>query len=115
MEEALLGLSKIRMLVYLTSNKTAHLAPWKSTCSTTQLYSGTVEFVVLALAYIVVIFNPQSDNKYYYWTNYKKLLAANDWFDETKINGGLWCGDGLGWISEHIGIQVKDWHREMAS
>lgn len=101
-----LDLRQVKTPVYMVSTKDDHIAPWKSTYSATQIYTGPVRFVLSASGHIAGIVNPPVANKYCYWTNEKKPPAPDDWFKGANLHEGSWWDDWQAWVKKHAGPKV---------
>jgi polyhydroxyalkanoate synthase len=98
-----IDLRAIKLPVYMVSTKDDHIAPWKATYSATQLFGGTVRFVLSASGHIAGIVNPPEAQKYQFWTNAKKPKSADKWFAGAEQNPGSWWPDWQKWILRHAG------------
>ena len=63
-----IDLRRIETPSFFLSAREDHIAPWKSTYSATQVFSGPVKFVLSASGHIAGVVNPPAANKYCYWT-----------------------------------------------
>ena len=101
-----LDLTKIKTPAYIASTKDDHIAPWKATYRTTQLYAGPVKFVLSASGHIAGIVNPPAANKYCYWSNAKKPKDPDAWLAAAKRHDGSWWPDWQRWVKKHAGAMV---------
>ncbi|MEI7668946.1 MAG: class I poly(R)-hydroxyalkanoic acid synthase, partial [Pseudomonadota bacterium] len=93
-----IDLEKLNTPSYLLSTREDHIAPWKSTYAATQIYKGTIRFVLAASGHIAGVINPPSKNKYSYWTSDKLPVSPDDWFSSAKEEKGSWWNDWQKWI-----------------
>ncbi|MEM7406675.1 MAG: class I poly(R)-hydroxyalkanoic acid synthase [Pseudomonadota bacterium] len=96
-------LRDIKTPVYILSTKEDHIAPWKSTYSATQLYSGNTRFVLGASGHIAGVVNPPSANKYGYWVGKEMPASPDDWFAAADYTEGSWWTDWRKWVSRYNG------------
>lgn len=88
---------------YVLSTSEDHIAPWKTTYRTTQLFSGPLRFVLGASGHIAGVINPPHKNKYGYWTNTEKPASADDWLAGAKVHEGSWWPDWKRWVGRYGG------------
>ncbi len=101
-----IDLRKVRLPVYQLSTETDHIAPWKSTYSPSQIYSGPYRFVLSGSGHIAGVVNPPAAHKYCYWTNEANPPAPDDWLAGATRHDGSWWGDWGTWIDRHGGGKV---------
>lgn len=101
-----LDLSKIDTPSYLISTKEDHIAPWKSTYASTQIYRGKMEFILSGSGHIAGIVNHPDAQKYQYWTNGQLVKNPEDWFKGAKEHAGSWWPHWQNWIEEYTGGKV---------
>jgi polyhydroxyalkanoate synthase subunit PhaC len=107
-----IDLSKIRIPTFILSTREDHIAPWKSTYSATQLYSGPVKFVLSASGHMAgVISAPGS--KYGHWTNDNLPPSADEWFAAAASHQGSWWPVWDEWVTRLDGERVPA--RELGS
>ena len=63
-----IDVTRITTPSYVLSTVEDHIAPWKTTYATTQLFAGPVEFVLGASGHIAGVINPPAKKKYGYST-----------------------------------------------
>jgi polyhydroxyalkanoate synthase subunit PhaC len=100
-----IDLGKIKIPTYILSTRDDHIAPWQSTYSATDLYSGSKRFVLSASGHIAGVVNPPVKEKYCYWTNSKMPKAADAWFEGAKRQEGSWWPDWDKWLKKHAGAK----------
>lgn len=100
-----IDLSKIKTPLYMISTHDDHIAPWKSTYHLTQRVSGPVKFVLGGSGHIAGIINPESANKYGYWTNDKKPADPDAWFAGAENHEGSWWQDWKKWAARQAGAK----------
>ena len=102
-----IDLGAVKTPVYIVSTKEDHIAPWRATYASTQLYSGPIRFILGGSGHIAGIINPPSANKYGYWTNEQLPPTADEWFEESTAHGGSWWTDWSKWVKKYTGRKVN--------
>ncbi len=102
-----IDLRRIKQPAYILSTREDHIAPWKSTYSATQLYSGPVKFVLAGSGHIAGVINPPSANKYGYWTHTRKVKTPDGWLKGAKATDGSWWPHWDAWVGRHGGGKVE--------
>ncbi len=98
--------SRVETPAYVLSTSEDHIAPWKTTYQTTQLFSGPLKFVLGASGHIAGVINPPHKNKYGYWTNSNKPASADEWLAGAKVHEGSWWPDWKRWLGRYSGGKV---------
>ncbi|PIW28371.1 MAG: class I poly(R)-hydroxyalkanoic acid synthase [Rhodospirillales bacterium CG15_BIG_FIL_POST_REV_8_21_14_020_66_15] len=88
---------------YVISTREDHIAPWKATYAATQLYKGSVRFVLSASGHIAGVINPPAAGKYCFWTNDKTPGDPDAWLAKAKENKGSWWPDWDAWVKKRSG------------
>ena len=102
-----IDLTRIKTPSFILSTKEDHIAPWMSTYSAANTYSGPVKFVLAGSGHIAGVINPPSDKmKYGYWTNGKNPKAPQDWLDGADQHEGSWWPEWQNWISRKAGKKI---------
>jgi polyhydroxyalkanoate synthase len=101
-----IDLTKIDIPCYLLSTRSDHIAPWKSTYSATQIYSGKIRFVLSASGHVAGVVNHPSKEKYCYWTNDRLPNNPDEWLKEAKEHPGSWWTDWDQWQAKLAGEKV---------
>jgi polyhydroxyalkanoate synthase len=96
-----IDLRTITAPAYVLSTREDHIAPWESTYAATQIYSGSVRFVLAASGHIAGVINPPAINKYCYWTNPEKPANPDEWLRGAEEFGGSWWSDWAEWVGCH--------------
>ncbi|MCP5150093.1 MAG: class I poly(R)-hydroxyalkanoic acid synthase [Ectothiorhodospiraceae bacterium] len=91
---------------YVLSTSEDHIAPWKTTYATTQLFKGPTRFVLGASGHIAGVINPPHRKKYGYWTNDDNPADPQAWFDAATEHEGSWWPNWLQWVKRHAGAKV---------
>jgi len=99
-------LEKIATPAYLLSTREDHIAPWKSTYAATQIYKGSIRFVLAASGHIAGVINPPVKHKYSYWTSDQLAPTPDEWFSSSKETKGSWWNDWQQWIVDFAGEKV---------
>jgi poly[(R)-3-hydroxyalkanoate] polymerase subunit PhaC len=98
-----IDLSKVKTPSFILSTREDHIAPWKATYVATQLYSGSVRFVLAASGHIAGVVNPPAAGKYNHWTNpgMKKFPKKPDeWLAKAEMRPGSWWPEWQQWIAD---------------
>jgi len=106
MKDVPIDLTKITTPSFLLSTREDHIAPWKSTYVSTQLYKGPVKFVLSGSGHIAGVINPPTANKYGYWTNDTCPENPEDWMKGAEEHQGSWWPEWIKWLESYAGEQV---------
>ena len=98
-----IDVTRIDLPTYIVSTREDHIAPWKTTYASTQLFKGPVRFVLSASGHIAGIVNPPAAHKYCYWTNPATPKSPDAWFAKAKETKGSWWPDWDGWVKKRGG------------
>ena len=101
-----IDLTKVKTPSYFVSAREDHIAPWISTYSGTQLFTGPVKFVLSASGHIAGIINPPAANKYCYWTNPKLPKNPDAFLQGATQNPGSWWTDWAKWAQKPAPAKV---------
>ncbi len=88
---------------YVVSTREDHIAPWRSTYATTQLFKGPMKFVLGGSGHIAGIVNPPAANKYGYWTGGQLPTDPTEWLEQATYHQGSWWPDWQRWTSRYNG------------
>lgn len=99
-------LEKIDTPTYLLSTREDHIAPWKSTYATTQIYKGPIRFVLAASGHIAGVVNPPSKKKYNHWVAEQLPKSPEKWLENAKEVTGSWWMDWVKWVKPYTGAKV---------
>ncbi len=97
---------RVETPTYVLSTSEDHIAPWKTTYQTTQLFSGPLRFVLGASGHIAGVINPPHKNKYGYWINKEKPTSPDAWLSGAKPHEGSWWPDWKRWVGRYSGGKV---------
>lgn len=75
-----------------------HIAPWVSTYSGAQLFSGDVTFILGGSGHIAGIINPPNANKYGYRVGDNSAPDAKTWLEQHEIKAGSWWPEWDRWV-----------------
>ena len=92
------NLSNVDVPAYFLSTIDDHIAPWKTTFTTTRLFKGPVKFVLGASGHIAGVINPPAKNKRSYWTDGEFSQDADHWLATAKSNPGSWWPHWDTWL-----------------
>ncbi len=98
-----IDLSKIKTPSYFLCAVEDHIAPWKATFKTRNLFSGEVEFVLGASGHIAGVINPASKNKRHYWVNGNETNDADHWLETAERKQGSWWPNWDQWLKAQGG------------
>jgi len=101
-----IDMSKVTTPSYILSTSEDHIAPWRTTYTTTNLVSGPAKFVLAASGHIAGVINPPSQEKYGYWTNPRHHDDADAWLADAVEHKGSWWPDWARWLKKHGGGSV---------
>ena len=106
-----IDLRTVDVPTYMISCREDHIAPWKSTFSATQLFSGPTRFVLSGSGHIAGVVNAPAANKYGYWTNDKtpsvsKPQTPDAWLAGATEHAGSWWTDWDSWLRPQSGDDV---------
>lgn len=95
-----IDLTKVKVPSLFLSAREDHIAPWKSTYSGAQLFSGPVKFVLGASGHIAGVVNPPAANKYCYWTSDKLAKTSDEWLEKATQTAGSWWPEWNKWVGQ---------------
>lgn len=101
-----IDVTSIRTPTYVLSTRDDHIAPWRTTYETTQLFAGPVRFVLGYSGHIAGVINPPSKVKYGYRVGTRNPADSAEWFRVAKEHQGSWWPDWGRWLKRHAGGQV---------
>jgi polyhydroxyalkanoate synthase len=101
-----LDLRAIATPCYVLAAKDDHIAPWTSAYAATQLYAGSVRFVLGASGHIAGVINPPAANKYGYWTGAELPPDPAAWLAGATRHEGSWWSDWKKWVAKYNGKKV---------
>lgn len=100
-----IDLSRVKVPTFFLSTIEDHIAPWKSTYTGMQSFSGPSRFTLSASGHIAGIINPPG-SKYGHWVNPKIPKASEKWFEGATLVEQSWWPEWEKWVSRHSGGQV---------
>lgn len=98
-----IDVTRVTTPTYVLSASEDHIAPWRTTYETTQLFSGPVKFVLSGSGHIAGVINPPHKKKYHYWSNAKTPAEAEAWLAGARCTEGSWWPDWKRWLSRQAG------------
>lgn len=98
-----IDVTKIETPIYALSTREDHIAPWKTTYTTTQLVKSNVKFVLSASGHVAGVVNPPAKSKYHYFTNDHNPKDPEAWFSSAKEYSGSWWVDWNNWLGKLSG------------
>ncbi len=96
-----IDMGMVKTPCYFLSAKDDHIAPWKATYATTQLFSGPKTFTLAASGHVAGVINPPAANKYHFWSSDKTLSDPDAWLAPIKSQDGSWWPHWDKWIKQH--------------
>ncbi|HEX3953460.1 MAG TPA: class I poly(R)-hydroxyalkanoic acid synthase [Stellaceae bacterium] len=100
-----IDLRKVKTPAFLLSTREDHIAPWRSTYAATQLYAGSIKFVLAASGHIAGVVNPPG-GKYGHWENDANPPTADAWLDGATQHADSWWPLWEKWVSQYAGGDV---------
>jgi len=94
--------SHIKQDVFILAAIEDHIAPWRSSYKTTQLWGGRVHFVLSSSGHIAGIVNPPSKTAIY-WTNDKLTSDPDEWQAKAVKHTETWWEEWARWIGKRAG------------
>lgn len=101
-----IDVTRIQTPAYILSTRDDHIAPWKTTYETTQLFSGSCRFVLGNSGHIAGVINPPTRIKYGYRVASGNPPDPEDWFKRAKEKPGSWWPDWVRWLRRYSGGKV---------
>lgn len=101
-----IDLRTIKTPTYMLSTREDHIAPWKSTYAATQVFGGSIRFVLAASGHIAGVINPPSKQKYCHWINENLPKSSDDWLKSAQEHAGSWWMDWQNWQLQFAGEKV---------
>ena len=100
-------LEKIDIPIFMLSTREDHIAPWKTTYSATQIYSGDVTFCLSGSGHIAGVINPPSKDKYPHWVNTSLPESPDEWLENAEEHPGSWWPRWGEWLKSHAGDEIE--------
>ena len=91
---------------YVLSAAEDHIAPWKTTYRTTQLFAGPVRFVLGGSGHIAGVINPPAKRKYGYRTAVDTPASPEAWLAGSREHRGSWWPHWDRWLKRFGGGEV---------
>ena len=91
---------------YVLSAIEDHIAPWKTTYRTTQLFAGPVTFVLGGSGHIAGVVNPPAKRKYGYRTATDTPASPDAWLAGAREHQGSWWPHWDRWLERFGGGEV---------
>ena len=101
-----IDVTRITTPSYVLSTVEDHIAPWKTTYATTQLFAGPVEFVLGASGHIAGVINPPARHKYGHWTGPETPASPEEWLAAAEEHEGSWWPHWARWLEPFGGGEV---------
>ena len=101
-----LDLRKIETPSFILSTREDHIAPWSSTYSAVNLYSGPVTFTLAASGHIAGVVNPPTAEKYSYWTSSRRSKSPDTWLAGATERKGSWWPEWNNWLVKRSKAKV---------
>ena len=101
-----IDVARITTPSYVLSTVEDHIAPWKTTYATTQLFAGPVEFVLGGSGHIAGVINPPAKQKYWYRTGTETPSSPDTWHAAASELAGSWWPHWDRWLEPFGGGEV---------
>ncbi len=103
-----IDLRTLDLPTYILSTREDHIAPWKSTYAATQIYKGTIRFVLAASGHIAGVVNAPAKGKYSHWVSESDHLpkSPDKWLETSREDSGSWWPDWVKWQQSFSGGKV---------
>ena len=101
-----IDLSRIRTPSFILSARDDHIAPWKSTYSAMQIFTGPVKFCLATSGHIAGVINPPCAAKYSYWSNPKNSATPEAWLKDATECPGSWWPEWAKWLKTYSGDEI---------
>ena len=105
--ETPIHLENIDVPIFMLSTREDHIAPWKTTYSATQIYSGDVTFCLSGSGHIAGVINPPSKDKYPHWVNTSLPESPDEWLENAEEHPGSWWPRWGEWLKSHAGAEIE--------
>ncbi len=99
-------LNAIKTPVYFLSAEQDHIAPWQSTYLGRHFHGGPTTFVLAGSGHVMGVINSPGKNKYYYYTEKRKVKHPDIFIKNAKRNEGSWWNHWEKWMRRHSGNSV---------
>lgn len=101
-----IDMTKVETPAYFLSTRDDHIAPWKATYATTQLFEGERTFVLSASGHVAGVVNPPHKKKYCYWTNPDLPDDPDSWHANVEQHEGSWWPHWEQWLRTRSGKKI---------
>ena len=101
-----LDLRRITLDTFAVGAEKDHIVPWDAAWRATQLFGGSVRYVLASSGHIAGIINPPG-GKGTFWTNEKQAATPAQWRSEATRHDGSWWTDWAAWLAARAGDRVK--------
>ena len=101
-----IDVTRITTPSYVLSTVEDHIALWRTTYETTQLFAGPVEFVLGASGHIAGVINPPARRKYGYRTGSETPASSEEWLAAAQAHEGSWWPHWDRWLEAFGGDEV---------
>ena len=96
-----IGLSKVRVPLYVLASREDHIVPWQSAYHSKDLIGKEPRFVLAASGHVAGVINPPARNKRSHWLNNNLNCEAKDWINNAEEKPGSWWPDWDAWLKRH--------------
>lgn len=104
--EVPVDLRNIKTPSYFLSTLEDHIAPWKTTFNSTELFAGPIEFVLGASGHIAGVINPPAKKKRNYWIGGELGKGPEHWQKTAKSAAGSWWPYWSAWLQKQGGNEI---------
>ena len=102
-----IDLGNIDNPAYIVSCKEDHISPFRTNFNTTELLSGTCEFILSGSGHVAGIVNPPEKSKRGYLTDGELTKGVDHWLSTAKENEGSWWIHWINWINKISEKQIS--------
>ena len=99
---------------YITGGTTDHITPWHACYRSTQLFGGTVTFVLSTAGHIQSIVNPPERSKRKYYLNPETPADHEEWLQGASEHDGSWWLHWYDWVKKRAG-RLKNAPKQLGS
>lgn len=101
-----IDIGKIDLPTFIIGTSEDHISPPQTTFTTTELFSGPIEYVLGGSGHVMGIVNPPFKKKYGYFSDGELGKGFEEWKKTAKQNEGSWWTPWTAWLKKQSGKQV---------
>ena len=96
-------ISRISCDTYVVGGRTDHITPWQGCYRTTQMVSGTAEFVMCSSGHIQTVVAAPDHPRLGYFVNPETPADPETWLAGAKRHEGSWWDHWARWLADRSG------------